>query len=212
VLDAGCGNGSLSRGINRFGCEVVAADVSGSVFPAYRHFSQLGNGRTHFLQADLTRHPFRSESVDIVYSSGVLHHNPNTFDALRSVLRTLKPGGTVYIWVYEPIPGVRHRLKGIFRSLVAPLPAPVKQAIMYLWLPQAMLRQHLRTLLGRNEPQDRLKWRERLVLLMDHYTPRYRWEHTQQEVHGWYRSLGLEAIRTTEEREWGFGVMARKPS
>lgn len=211
VLDAGCGNGSLSRGLNQFGCEVVAADVSTSVIAAYQHFAQAGNNRTHFLRANLLRNPFRPESFDVIYSSGVLHHNPNTFEALKAVAKALKPGGRIYIWVYEAIPGIRHKLKGVFRSVVAPLPAPVKNAIMYLWLPQSMARQYLRSLRGGNKPEDQLKWREKMILLMDHYTPQYRWEHTQEEVHGWYRQLGFTDICTTEVREWGFGVAARKP-
>jgi 2-polyprenyl-3-methyl-5-hydroxy-6-metoxy-1,4-benzoquinol methylase len=211
VLDAGCGNGSLSRAISQLGCEVLAADLSDSVDRAYRHFSELGNDRTHFIKADLTRHPFAEQAFDIIYSSGVLHHNPNTRAAFASLLPALKPKGKVYIWVYQRIPGLRHALKQILRRFLAPLPSPIKHAFVCLWLPQAMCRQYLRTALGRNGPEDRLRWRERLVLLLDHYTPRYRWEHTQEEVHAWYRELGLTDVATTEVREWGFGVVGRKP-
>jgi hypothetical protein len=87
----------------------------------------------------------------------------------------------------------------------------VKHTIVVLWLPQAMLRQYLRTALGRNAATDRLTWRERLILLLDHYTPRWRWEHTPEEVKGWYRELGYEQIEQTEDREWGFGVAASRP-
>ncbi len=47
--------------------------------------------------------------------------------------------------------------------------------------------------------------------LLDHYTPRYRWEHTPEGVHLWYGELGFMDIVTTEERYWGFGVAARRP-
>ena len=211
LLDAGCGNGSLSRGLNAFGCEVLAADVSQSVEGAYRHFAAIGNGRTHFIQADLMHPPFRPETYDVIYSSGVLHHNPDTRLALRSVAKSLAPGGKIYIWVYDKRPGIAHQLKELFRRTISPLPASIKHAIVFLWLPQAMLRQYLRTALNRNKPEDRLKWRERFVLLLDHYTPRYRWEHTPEELHGWYRELGYDQIATTEVRDWGFGVAAHKP-
>ena len=46
---------------------------------------------------------------------------------------------------------------------------------------------------------------------MDIYTPRYRWMHTQDEVKAWYRELGFESIKTTEVRQWGFGVVGTKP-
>ena len=212
VLDAGCGNGSLSRGLNQFGCEVLAIDVSPSVEVAYKHFAKKGNDRTHFVQGDLMNPPFKPAVFDVIFSSGVLHHNPDTRLALRAIAKSLAPGGRIYIWVYGHVPGIVHKLKGVFRKIVAPMPAAVKHTIVALWLPQAMLRQYLRTALGRNAPQDRLKWSERFVLLLDHYTPTYRWEHTPDEVKGWYRELGYEQIEQTEDRAWGFGVAATNPA
>lgn len=50
--------------------------------------------------------PFPSNTFELVYSFGVLHHSPNTQKALDEVYRVLKPGGTfkgmiyhVYCWV-----------------------------------------------------------------------------------------------------------------
>jgi SAM-dependent methyltransferase len=159
----------------------------------------------------LTRHPFKEAAFDIIYSSGVLHHNPDTRAAFVSLLHALKPGGRIYIWVYHKVPGLRHALKQALRSCLAPLPNPVKHSLVRLWLPQAMARQYLRRVLGSDNENDRLRWRERLILLLDHYTPRYRWEHTQDEVHSWYRQAGLVDVATSEVRDWGFGVVGRKP-
>jgi SAM-dependent methyltransferase/uncharacterized protein YbaR (Trm112 family) len=211
VLDAGCGNGSLSRGLNQFGCEVLAIDVSASVDVAFRHFAAKGNDRTHFVQGDLMNPPLKHDVFDVIYSSGVLHHNPDTRAALRAIARSLKPAGRIYIWVYGQVPGVAHKLKEVFRRTISPMPSGVKHAIVALWLPQAMLRQYLRTAVGRNTARDRLKWRERFIMLLDHYTPRWRWEHTPDEVKGWYRELGYDHIEQTEDREWGFGVAASRP-
>jgi 2-polyprenyl-3-methyl-5-hydroxy-6-metoxy-1,4-benzoquinol methylase/uncharacterized protein YbaR (Trm112 family) len=211
ILDAGCGNGSLSRGLNQFGCEVLAIDVSPSVGAAYKYYAVRGNDRTHFVQGDLMNPPLKHEVFDVIFSSGVLHHNPDTRLALRAIAKSLRPDGRIYIWVYGHVPGVVHRLKEIFRRTISPLPASVKQTIIAIWLPQAMLRQYIRTALGQNTIQDRLKWRERFVLLLDHYTPRWRWEHTPEEVKGWYRELGYDQIEQTEDRAWGFGVAARRP-
>jgi 2-polyprenyl-3-methyl-5-hydroxy-6-metoxy-1,4-benzoquinol methylase len=213
ILDAGCGNASLSMGVmKRFNAEVLAADVSQSVINAYQYFLPQDPGNTHFAQADLMNHPFRKSSFDVIYSSGVLHHNRNTRQALQSISSSLKPGGRIYIWLYEKQPGLAHQLKQVLRSIIAPLPAPIKHALIAAWLPQSMLRQSLRYHLKGHRPQDRLKWRERMILLMDHYTPRYRWEHTPAEVHAWFRELGFDHIQTTETRDYGFGVAATKPA
>jgi SAM-dependent methyltransferase len=212
VLDAGCGNGTLSAGISDFGCDVLAVDVSNSVTRASANAQRKNKRRVHFAQGDLTNLPVRPESMDFVYSSGVLHHNPNTLEALRVVARALKPGGKIYIWLYHPEPGLKFWLQLRLRSVVSPLPGPIKRAFVHAWVVQAMARQQLRTLLGVNDEKDRLTWQERTVDLMDIYTPRYRWMHTQDEVKGWYRDLGLESIKTTEVRQWGFGVVGTKPS
>jgi SAM-dependent methyltransferase len=212
VLDAGCGNGSLSHGISQFGCEVLAIDVSDSVETACRHFTAKGAMSVYFIQGDLMNPPFKRGVFDVIFSSGVLHHNPDTLMALKAIAKSLAPGGRIYIWVYGHVPGVVHKLKERFRRTISPMPSAIKHTIVGMWLPQAMVRQYVRTALGRNTPQDRLKWSERFILLLDHYTPRYRWEHTPEEVKGWYRDLGYERIEQTEDRAWGFGVAATRPA
>jgi SAM-dependent methyltransferase len=52
-------------------------------------------------QADAEHLPFESNTFDIVYSYGVLHHSPHTVRAISEVYRVLKPGGTALIMVYH---------------------------------------------------------------------------------------------------------------
>jgi SAM-dependent methyltransferase/uncharacterized protein YbaR (Trm112 family) len=210
VLDAGCGNGSLSRAISRHGCEVLAVDVSDSVEGAFRFQAARGNDRTHFVQADLAHPPFRPRSFDVVYSSGVLHHNPDTREAFQRVESAVKPGGRYYVWLYRREPGLKFAFQLAMRSLIAPLPAPLKHGFVLAWSVQSMIRQWIRRLLGSDAPEDRLTWRERIVDLLDLYTPRYRWMHTEPEVKSWFRESGYASVETTEVRQWGFGVLGVK--
>ena len=53
------------------------------------------------LHADAERLPFQSDSFDVVYSWGVLHHTPDTPGAIREVLRVLRPGGTARVMIYH---------------------------------------------------------------------------------------------------------------
>jgi len=45
--------------------------------------------------------PFRSDVFDIVYSWGVLHHSPDTAQAVSEVYRVLKPGGIARLMIYH---------------------------------------------------------------------------------------------------------------
>ena len=45
--------------------------------------------------------PFADDSFDLVYSWGVLHHSPNTPEAVNEVHRVLRPGGTARIMIYH---------------------------------------------------------------------------------------------------------------
>ena len=53
------------------------------------------------IHADAELLPFPSETFDVVYSWGVLHHTPDTPRAVREVLRVLKPGGTARVMIYH---------------------------------------------------------------------------------------------------------------
>ena len=57
--------------------------------------------------ADAEALPFADDSFDLVYSWGVLHHSPDTPQAVREVLRVLRPGGIAKIMVYH-----KHSLTG----------------------------------------------------------------------------------------------------
>jgi SAM-dependent methyltransferase len=117
VLDAGCGTGRHAYHAARFGArEVVALDLSDAVFTAQRNLSALDN--VHVVQGDLLRPPFRtaeSGGFDFVYSIGVLHHLPDPAAGFRSLLRLVRPGGTIAIWVYG------YENNGLVRNVVEPL-------------------------------------------------------------------------------------------
>ena len=211
VLDAGCGNGMLSRAITDFGCEVLAADLSDSVVAAHRHFEAQGNGRTHFVQADVMTPPFRPQAFDIVFCAGVIIVTPDSRQTFDEVIKAVAPGGRLFVWVYWRERGVKYRVKTALRRLLSPMPLSVKRLVSAVFTAQALARGHLAKLLRREGAEEPTRWREAYLVQHDFFTPRYRWEHTEQEVHGWYREHGFTDIRTTEVVKAGFGVLARRP-
>lgn len=59
------------------------------------------NLKADVMVADAEALPFESNSFDIVYSWGVLHHSPNTEAGINEVLRVLRPGGTARVMIYN---------------------------------------------------------------------------------------------------------------
>lgn len=103
VLDAGCG-AALSA-LALFGpalsrIRYLGVDVSTAVDVAAERFAEQGFPAT-FIQTDLNQIPLAPNSVDLVFSEGVLHHTDDTQRALSAVVRHLKPGGRVLFYVYR---------------------------------------------------------------------------------------------------------------
>ncbi len=114
VLDAGCGNGRFAYYAGKYGAEVWAIDIGPAVEVTRRNTESVN---VQAVQADLHNPPFAFESFDFIYSIGVLHHLPDPEVAFRNLLRFLKPGGEVQIYVYwKP---ERRPIKALLLSAVA---------------------------------------------------------------------------------------------
>lgn len=103
LIDAGCGAGM--SGLELIGpllprIRYLGVDVSEAVDVARQRFAQQGHS-CGFLQADISDLPLPPESVDLIFSEGVLHHTNSTEVALKSLARLLKPGGRFLFYVYK---------------------------------------------------------------------------------------------------------------
>lgn len=98
VLDAGCGTGRHTYHAAASAREIVAMDLSQAIEVAARNNRDKVNA--HFIQADIYHPPFPPKSFDFIYSLGVLHHLPDPEKGFRSLLRFLRKGGLVNIYLY----------------------------------------------------------------------------------------------------------------
>ena len=99
ALNIGCGGGDEAVMLTRGGAACVAMDITASAAEATDSLlRKLGRGVG--IQADARFIPLTNESVDIVYSSGVLHHSSDVPGSISEIHRVLKPGGVAYIMLY----------------------------------------------------------------------------------------------------------------
>jgi SAM-dependent methyltransferase len=135
VLDAGCGTGRHAYFAAQYGAgEVIALDLSEAVETARGVLSPFENAEV--IQGDLLRPPLRTATdgggFDLVYSIGVLHHLPDPYEGFRSLLRFVRPGGAIAVWVYgyENNGLVRHAIEPL-RRLSTKVPPPLLRGLAW---------------------------------------------------------------------------------
>ena len=101
LLEVGCGMGTDLLQFARGGAVCAGIDLTPRSVEITRHRFALYGERADLMIADGERLPFANDSLDVVYSNGVLHHTPDTAGAIKEVYRVLKPGGTAKVMVYH---------------------------------------------------------------------------------------------------------------
>jgi len=87
----------------RAGARVSGIDLTEEALANVSHRIQVyGLPQPESLQvADAEKLPFASDSFDLGYSWGVLHHTPDTARALSELVRVVRPGGEIKVMLYN---------------------------------------------------------------------------------------------------------------
>lgn len=126
IVEIGCGQGTDGitfcqnlpaggryRGIDYSGESVASAKQAVTEATDLKVTPELAAGNAEKLD-------FETNSVECVFSMGVLHHSPDTEKAVQEVFRILKPGGRAYILLYNrssPKVLAAHFFRGIQSAL-----------------------------------------------------------------------------------------------
>jgi ubiquinone/menaquinone biosynthesis C-methylase UbiE len=100
LLEVGCGMGTDLLRFARGGANVTGVDLTPRSVETSRHHLNLYGQNGDFALSDAESLPFADESFDVVYSNGVLHHTPDTAEAVREIHRVLRPGGLARVMLY----------------------------------------------------------------------------------------------------------------
>jgi 2-polyprenyl-3-methyl-5-hydroxy-6-metoxy-1,4-benzoquinol methylase len=201
VLDAGCGNGQLTRAIASAGAYVVGIDKQAHL--------PNGDDRCQFVQCDFDDPPFWKESFDIIIANGSIHHTKNTFQSFQALASLVKQGGKIYVWVYKKQTGFKRILTAaldFFRFFISRFPSRLQRFIVNRQTDFFYLLSRVRK--GENSKRSKEEIR---INIYDAFTPRYRHYHTREEVAKWFKQCGFDRTEVTHDNNrYGFGMVGLK--
>jgi SAM-dependent methyltransferase len=184
ILEAGCGTGQLTNFLGMgWGRTTIGADLcmsSLTLATAFRDRFSINNA--HFMQINLFRPPFRTESFDVVISNGVLHHTGDCAGGFRLIAPLVKPGGIIIIGLYNWL----GRLPTLWRRWL----------IETFGATAALLDHRLR------DPREAAR---RQAWFMDQYRHPHESRHSIDEVLAWFDSAGFDftaCIPTIGDKEF----------
>ena len=102
VLEVGVGAGTDFLQFARAGARVYGVDLTQEAVDNVRERLKLYGLRAERLECRNAEHlPFESDSFDLVYSWGVIHHAADMEKVFSEIYRVTRPGGHVKIMVYN---------------------------------------------------------------------------------------------------------------
>ena len=98
VYDIGCGRGYWFRIFSGAGFHqknIIGLDQSRSAL------NEAGEANPNVVEGDVLHLPFQTNSADLVFCNGVLHHTADVAQGFEELCRVLRPGGELLLSVYN---------------------------------------------------------------------------------------------------------------
>ncbi len=133
MIDIGCGSGRWTDYFTDKAGFIEAIDPSNAVMVADNMLGKRDNVR--ITKASVDTIPWDDETFDFGMSIGVLHHIPDTKQALISCVKKIKKGGYFYVYLYYRFDNRGIVFKTIFylsnflRLIISRLPAGLKRIV-----------------------------------------------------------------------------------
>jgi SAM-dependent methyltransferase/uncharacterized protein YbaR (Trm112 family) len=214
LLDAGCGNGTLTAALTSLGMNVVGIDLNDELGKANKNKAKYANGmaqKVQYVQGNLFNPPLKPCSFDLIYSSGVIHHTPDSKATFGKLVPLVKNGGRLYVWVYGRRSLMVRAFMDIGRRLKRFMSAESLLFTCRVIAPFYKVGTEILNAVG-IAPFRKRKAREITLDLFDAFAPEYNHWHTEDEVKGWFKEKGFINISVSGKQKHGFGVYGDKSS
>lgn len=216
ILDAGCGSGRHSYFVANCGAKkVIAMDLNIEI-P-----SRLLNGlkNVKVVKGNIYNPPLK-EKFDIIYCIGVLHHMPDPEKGFKSLVKLLKPKGTILIWVYGRENFFFTHIINNLRKLTSNLPYNVLYVATFF----LAILLHLTTKIYQVFRFMPMPYKEYFLHIgkhpfeFKHFTcfdllsPPIAYCHSKEEVKTWFEKAGLKDIKviSRNKNSWkGIGTLSK---
>ena len=132
--DIGCGSGRWAKIVAPRVEKLILVDASEeALFVAKKNLRGITN--VSFEHAPVDQLPFKDSTLDFAYSLGVLHHVPDTLEAIKSIASKLKDDAPLLVYLYYSFDNrsILYRLlwrsSDIFRMIISRLPHSIRYLV-----------------------------------------------------------------------------------
>jgi SAM-dependent methyltransferase len=181
--------------------------------------------------------PFPDDSLDLVIADGVLHHTPNTRAAFEALYRKVAPGGQFFFYLYKKMGAARQFCDAHIRQQFTKLDLEacyeacksltelgrelsrlnatitLEKPIPILGIPAGI--HDVQRLIYYNFVKcfwnDAFDYETNNMVNFDWYHPHSAWQHTEDEVAGWLKDLGVTNYRFNDANPNGISCLLTKP-
>ena len=213
VLDAGCGMGRNSYWILEWGAKkLMAFDYDErSVRAASKNLEQFTNATVAYENIYDIKW---QDAFDVVFSVGVIHHLKEPKRALENLVRALKSGGVIFVWVYsrEGYEWLTKYIDPIRKNVTSKLPVSAVYYLAYifsipLWAFTKIFRgptPYLKQLAG-------FKFWHVHCIVLDQLIPEVENYWTREEAENLLKDLNLKNLRIHRPpNDCGWTIIAEK--
>ena len=118
VLEIGVGHGSHAQLIATHCHSFTGIDLTETAIGMTQQRFSVNGLLGDIKQMDAEKMVFPSNSFDLVWSWGVIHHSANTDKIIQEISRVLRPGGCAVLMVYHRSPWRYYVYDGFFKGIL----------------------------------------------------------------------------------------------